>query len=138
MAIERVASRTGLIGSVAAGVVVLAGCEESPAAPTTVVVNTPSDGGPVVLLTVMVGLAFLALIAAGVAAWGWAQQRRAYLDAERARREAEDTVLALTGQPIDRVRLGLLRGSVTGVPVWPVEEPDTPRRRRPAIEGWAE
>jgi len=61
------------------------------------------------LLTVMVGAAFLAVIAAGAFAWAWAQEHRARRDAECARREAEDAVLALTGQPLARVRLELFQ-----------------------------
>ncbi|MDQ2709934.1 MAG: hypothetical protein M3Z25_20935, partial [Actinomycetota bacterium] len=100
-----------LLGGVAGVTVFLAGCDDTPsAAPTTVVVNTPpADGGQMVLLTVMVGAAFLAVIAAGAFAWVWAQERRARRDAECARREAEDAVLALTGQPLARVRFELFQ-----------------------------
>ncbi len=114
--------------------VLLAGCDDAAQPPTTVVVNTPAaDGGQVVLLTVMIGVAFLALVAAGVAVWGWAQERHARRDAERARREAEDAVLALTGQPIDRLRLSLLHGALAGERPSPAEPPS-----RRAIEGWRE
>ncbi len=119
-------------GLVAGSALALAGCQETPApaAPTTVVVNTPpADGGQMVLLTVMVGAAFLALIAAMVFAWVWAQERRARRDAETARREAEDAVLALTGQPLTRVRFELF-------PATPATDPPvssghySPRARR--------
>ena len=93
-------------GLVAGSALALAGCQDTPApaAPTTVVVNTPpADGGQMVLLTVMVGAAFLALIAAGAFAWVWAQERRARRDAEHSRRQAEDAVLALTGKPVEQV-----------------------------------
>ncbi len=86
----------------------LAGCDDAPAPPTTVVVNTPpTDGGLSVLLTVMIGVAFLAVVAALVFAWSWASERRTRRDAEAALREAEDTVLALTGHPVARLRLSL-------------------------------
>jgi hypothetical protein len=101
----------------------------------TVVVNTPpADGGQMVLLTVMVGGAFLALIAAGVLAWAWAQERRARRDAEHARREAEDAVLALTGRPMARVRFELLQRGPTPTQPGRSDEP-SPRGQR-AIEGW--
>ena len=98
----------------------VAGCDDGSAPPTTVVVNTPpADGGELVLLTVMVGAAFLALVAAGALAWMWAQERRARRESEIARRQAEDAVLALTGQPIDRIRLELLRQPLAPRPTDP-------------------
>jgi hypothetical protein len=95
------------------------GCNDAPTAPpTTVVVNTPpADTGLSVLLTVMVGAAFVALVVAAVFAVGWAVERRGRRDAELALREAEDTVLALTGQPIGRVRLSIAQRGVA----WPGE-----------------
>jgi hypothetical protein len=99
----------GRLAAVGAALVAVAGCDEAQAPPTTVVVNTPPDGGPVVLLTVMVAVAFLALGAAVVFAWNWAQERRTRHEVEEALRDAEDTVLALTGQPVSRVRAGLFR-----------------------------
>lgn len=118
----------GVTGSV----VLLAGCDDAPAQPTTVVVNTPpADGGQIVLLTVMIGAVFLALIAAGVLAWMWAQERHARRDAETARREAEDAVLALTGRPMARVRFELLQRG----PTPDRSDSPSPRGRR-ALEGW--
>ena len=121
------------------GTVFLAGCDDAPsAAPTTVVVNTPpADGGQMVLLTVMVGAAFLALLAAGAFAWVWVQERRARRDAEVAQREAEDAVLALTGQPLSRVRFELFQHAPAGEPAARSGEYGPPRARR-AIEGWPE
>jgi hypothetical protein len=91
-----------LAGLAPAGLL-LTGCDDQPAVPTTVIVNTPpADAGLSVLLTVMIVAAFLGLIAAGVAGWGWACERRARLDAERAQRLAEDVVLALSGKPVEQ------------------------------------
>lgn len=126
-----------LPGAVGGAAVFVAGCDPAPTTPTTVVVNTPPDGGPVVLLTVMVGAAFLALVAAMVFAWSWAQERRARRDAEQAQREAEDTVLALTGQPLARVRLELFQHAPATDPPARSGEYGPPRGRR-AIEGWPE
>lgn len=43
----------------------VAGCDDAPAAPPVVVVNTPpADGRQLVLLTIALGVAFLLLIAA--------------------------------------------------------------------------
>lgn len=92
----------------------LAGCLESPppAPPPTVIVNTPpADGGPVVLLTVMIVAAFVLVGVAVVLGWGWASERRARREAEEARRDAEETVIALTGQPLRGARLVIDRGS---------------------------
>jgi heme/copper-type cytochrome/quinol oxidase subunit 2 len=78
---------------IVAGVLLaLAGCESAPPAPpTTVVVTTPpADGGMAVLLTVVIALAVLALIGAAAFACAWSHERRS-------RREAENTVYALTG-----------------------------------------
>lgn len=105
----------------------IAGCDDEHQVPTTVVVNTPpADTGLSVLLTVMVGAAFVSLLVAAVFAWAWAAERRTRRDAERALRDAEDTVLALTGQPMDRVRLSMLRRSTS------------PAFRNQALEGWTE
>jgi hypothetical protein len=131
-------SRTVRIAAgMACSVLFLAGCDDTPVQPTTVVVNTPpADRGQMVLLTVMVGAAFLALIAAWVLAGAWAQERRARRDAETARREAEDAVLALTGRPMARVRFELLqRGPTPTQPARPDECSPRPRGQR-AIEGW--
>jgi hypothetical protein len=117
------------LGRLVAGCVLLvsvAGCDEAQAPPTTVVVNTPPDSGPVVLLTVMIAVAFLAVGAAVVFAWNWAQVRRTRREIEAALREAEDAVLALTGQPISRVRASLFRSAA------PIE------RRALGTEGWVE
>lgn len=105
------------IGRLVAGAVALvavAGCDQTQSPPTTVVVNTPPDGGPVVLLTVMIGIAFLALGAAVVCGWNWAFERRARREVEVALREAEDAVLALTGQPIALVRPALFGSGRSG------------------------
>lgn len=107
-------------GALAAGMVgvlgmSLTGCLESapPAPPPTVIVNTPAaDGGPVVLLTVMIVIAFVLAGIAVVAGWGWASERRARREAEQARRDAEETVIALTGQPLRGARLVIDRGLV--------------------------
>lgn len=105
----------------------VAGCDDDHQVPTTVVVNTPpADTGLSVLLTVMVGAAFVSLLVAGVFAWAWAVERRARREAERALRDAEDTVLALTGQPMERVRLSMLR------------RPTSPASQNQALEGWTE
>ncbi|MGQ0480003.1 MAG: hypothetical protein ACT4O0_03085 [Pseudonocardia sp.] len=118
----------------AAGVltaVLLAGCDDTGQAPTTVVVNTPpADGAQMVLLTLMIVAAFLAAGVAGGFAWSWAQERRARRAAEHAQRAAEDVVLALTGQPIDRVRLSIRQQ--------PPAAPDqhTSPAHGPAIERW--
>ncbi len=82
-----------LASVIAAGALLaLTGCESAPPAPpTTVVVNTPAaDGGMAVLLTVVIALAVLALIGAAAFACAWSHERRS-------RREAENTVYALTG-----------------------------------------
>jgi hypothetical protein len=95
--------RTVLAGLALVGFL-LTGCDDQPATPTTVIVNTPpADAGLSVLLTIMIVAAFLGLIAAVVAGWGWACERRARLDAERAQRLAEDAVLALSGKPVEQV-----------------------------------
>lgn len=87
---------TAVIGTAlaAATLLALAGCDtgSTPPPPTTVVVNTPpADGGMAVLLTVVIGLAVLALIGAAALAVAWSHERRT-------RREAENTVYALTGR----------------------------------------
>lgn len=116
--------------------VLVAGCDGQPAAPTTVVVNTPpADGGLSVLLTVMIVAAFLGLVAAGVFAWGWATERRARRDAERAQRAAEDAVLALTGQPTERVQASIARQRPLPAQPWSATE-DQPGWR--ALEGGSE
>lgn len=87
-----------LAAAVAGGALLaLTGCESAPPAPpTTVVVNTPpADGGMAVLLTVVIGLAVLALIGAFAFAVAWSHERRT-------RREAENTVYALTGHHTTR------------------------------------
>jgi hypothetical protein len=100
-----------IAGVVAVAGVSLAGCNEAPPAAPTVIVNTPAaDGGPVVLLTVMVVAAFVAAGVAMVCGWGWAGERRARRDAEHARRDAEETVIALTGRPLRGARLVIDRG----------------------------
>lgn len=119
------------VGAIAGAVLAVAGCDQAQAPPTTVVVNTPPDGGPVVLLTVMIAVAFLAVGAAVVCSWNWAHERRARRDAEAAQREAEDTVLALTGQPISRVRPTLFRAGPSMS--WSEE-----RRKALGTEGWSE
>jgi hypothetical protein len=114
-----------------AGIPLVAGCDDGSGPPTTIVVNTPpADGGQLVLLTVMVGVALLALVAAGGFAWVWAQERRGHRDARRARREAEDAVLALTGRSIEWVRWGL------GQQPLPGDRPHALDPRRREIEGW--
>jgi Asp/Glu/hydantoin racemase len=92
------------------------------------VVNTPPDGGPVVLLTVMIAVAFLAVGVAVLFAWNWAHERMACREAEIALREAEDIVLALTGLPMSRVRPSLFHAG--GLPV--IDRRALPR------EGWRE
>ena len=83
----------------------LAGCDDA-AAPPTVIVNTPpADGGPMVLVTVMIAAAFVLAAIAVVCGWGWAAERRARREAERMCRDAEETVIALTGQPLHGARL---------------------------------
>ena len=100
-----------VVGLVAVLAVGLAGCNEAPPAPPTVIVNTPAaDGGPVVLLTVMIVAAFVLAGVAVVCGWGWASERRARREAEEARRDAEETVIALTGQPLRGARLVIDRG----------------------------
>jgi heme/copper-type cytochrome/quinol oxidase subunit 2 len=84
----------------------LAGCDDQQAPPMTVVVNTPpADAGLSVLLTVMVAVAFIALVLAGLSAWAWASERRARRDTEHSLRIAEDTVLAFTGYPVEHIHL---------------------------------
>lgn len=124
--------RAGRASAVAPAVLAVAGCDDSAAPPTTVVLNTPpADAGLSVLLTVMIGVAFLAVVAALVFAWNWASERRGRPDAEAALREAEDTVLALTGRPIARLRLSL--GQRT--PAWPTEQEAD---RGGAVARWSE
>lgn len=126
--------RPGTVGRLLTGgavLVALAGCDNPQAPPTTVVVNTPPDGGPVVLLTVMIAVAFLAVAAAVMCGWSWAQERRARRASEVALREAEDAVLALTGQPISQVRPGLFRAGPSMT--WTGE-----RRRALNSEGWTD
>lgn len=95
-----------LIALVPAAGVLLAGCDDQQAPPPTIVVNTPpADAGLSVLLTVMVAVAFLALVLAGLSAWAWASERRARRDTERSLRIAEDTVLGLTGHPVEQIHL---------------------------------
>ena len=103
----------------------LAGCDDA-AAPPTVIVNTPpADGGPMVLVTVMIAAAFVLAAIAVVCAWGWASERRARGEAERMCRDAEETVIALTGQPLHGARL-MLRPSHQGTPA--TGEPGTDRQ----------
>jgi hypothetical protein len=103
--------------AVAAAMVTLAGCTDAPP-PATVVVNTPPSDGPLVLLTVMVAAAFVLAGVAVVSGWGWASERRARRAAEDARRDAEEAVIALTGQPLRRARVLISRGEV-GAGTWP-------------------
>jgi heme/copper-type cytochrome/quinol oxidase subunit 2 len=108
--------RSGGLAAVLVAVlgVALAGCNEAPPAPPMVIVNTPAaDGGPVVLLTVMIVAAFVLLSGVAVVlGWGWASERRARREAEEARRDAEEMVIALTGQPLRGARLVIDRGVV--------------------------
>lgn len=116
MVIRMLARAAFAAGLVAVLGVSLTGCLESapPAPPPTVIVNTPAaDGGPVVLLTVMIVAAFVLAGVAVVAGWGWASERRARREADQARRDAEETVIALTGQPLRGSRLVIDRGVVT-------------------------
>jgi heme/copper-type cytochrome/quinol oxidase subunit 2 len=100
-----------VVGLVAVLAVSLAGCNEAPPPPPTVIVNTPpADGGPVVLLTVMIVAAFVLVGVAVVCGWGWASERRARREADAARRDAEETVIALTGQPLRGALLVIDRG----------------------------
>jgi hypothetical protein len=104
----------GVLVVAAAG---LAGCDDA-APPPTVIVNTPpADGGPMVLLTVVIAAAFVFAAIAVVCAWGLASERRARRETERMCRDAEETVIALTGQPLHGARL-MLRAShhVPGAP----------------------
>ncbi len=97
--------------------VALVGCDDA-APPTTVVVNTPPADGPVVLLTVMVAAAFVLAGVAVVCGWGWASERRGRREAEDARRDAEEVVIALTGQPLGRARL-LINRDDASAGTWP-------------------
>lgn len=75
----------------------LAGCGESCPPPQVVMINnTPAaDAGQSVLLTVMIGVAFVAAGIAGVFAWIAARQRSRREAAERAQRLAEDDLLVV-------------------------------------------
>lgn len=109
-------------GVLAGGVPILlmgvAGCDEAPP-PATVILNTPpADGGPVVLLTVMVAAAFVLAAVAVICGWGWATERRARREADDARRDAEEAVIALTGRPLRGARLVVeRRPDVAGQPL---------------------
>ena len=111
---------------VAGAVMVAAGCAgPAPVAPPTVIVNAPpADSGLAVLLTVALGAAFLAAVAAGGFAWCWAGERRTRRDAQRYLRAAEDAVVALTGYPTSSRGVGLrlapgVRGLVAPFPIDP-------------------
>ena len=104
-------NRGAFVAGVLAVLMSAAGCNEAPP-PATVIVNTPpSDGGPLVLLTVMVAAAFVLAGVAVVCGWGWASERRARRDAEEACRDAEDALVALTGQPLRGAHLVIDRGA---------------------------
>jgi hypothetical protein len=87
----------------------LSGCtfsDPAPApAPTTVIVNTPSDSGTTVLLTVVLIVAVLAIIACAFAVAGWLGERRR-------RSQAEDMVIELTGVPVSRLHLSTARRAI--------------------------
>jgi len=119
--------RSGRGALLVAGAAGLAGCDDA-APPPTVIVNTPpADGGPMVLVTVMIAAAFVLAAIAVVCGWGWAAERRARREAERMCRDAEETVIALTGQPLHGARL-MLRAS-HHMPGSPVNgEPGTDRQ----------
>ena len=84
----------------------------------------------------------LRVAAAGVVcAWGWASERRARREAEAARRQAEDVVLALTGQPIAQVRPTLFtdRFADGADPAWPPARGELGGRRTGGqVAGWSE
>jgi hypothetical protein len=113
-----------LLVAAAAGV---AGCDDATPPPTVIVNTPPADGGPMVLVTVMIAAAFVLAVIAVVCAWGWASERRAHRETERMCRDAEETVIALTGQPLHGARL-LFRPShhVPGAPA--TGQPGTDRQ----------
>lgn len=102
MGIPQRGGRGALLVAAAAGVT---GCDDA-TPPATVIVNTPpADGAPMVLVTGTNAAAFVVAVIAVVCAWGWACERRARGQAERMCRDAEETVIALTGQPLHGARL---------------------------------
>lgn len=88
-------ARHGVVGSCT--LLLLAACAESCPPPQVVVVNNsaPADAGQSVLLTVMIGVAFVAAALAVVFAWIAARQRSRREAAERAQRWAEDDLLVV-------------------------------------------
>jgi hypothetical protein len=81
---------------------VLSGPAPAPTPTQPIIINNPSgnDSGTTVLLTVVGVAAFLLLAVAIVAGMGWANERRR-------RRTAEDTVVTLTGRPINQLALAM-------------------------------
>lgn len=82
---------------VSCALVALAGCSSSPPPQVVVVNNTPpADSGMPVLLTVMIGVAFVAAGIAGVFAWIATNERSRRRMAEAAQRLAEDRLLVVS------------------------------------------
>jgi len=129
------AARHGVVG--ACTLLLLAGCAESCPPPQVVVVNNsaPADAGQSVLLTVMIGVAFVAAALAVVFAWIAARQQSRRRDAERAQRWAEDDLLVVTDRA--RARDGYDLPMEHRVPSGPTRETYRARAedlRRSAIE----
>ena len=95
LARPRPSARRGAVGALILPLV--AGCGESCPTPQVVMINNtpPADSGQSVLLTVMIGVAFVAAGMAVVFAWIAARQRTRREAAEQGQRLAEDDLLVV-------------------------------------------
>jgi hypothetical protein len=125
----------GQLAVLSCSLVALAGCAESPPPQVVVVNNTPpTDAGLPVLLTVMIGVAFVATVAAGVFAWIAAQERGRRHAAERAQRLAEDDLLVVRDRARGRARYDLPESDVPSARINETYRATAEDLRRPAIE----
>jgi MFS superfamily sulfate permease-like transporter len=92
--------------------IALTGCEQAPqqAAPP-VIINNTGDGGTTVLLTVVIGLAFLGVIAAVVFGMLWGNERTKRI-------RVEDSLVTLTGLPVAQARLAIDRQQPPPLRAW--------------------
>jgi MFS superfamily sulfate permease-like transporter len=92
--------------------IALTGCEQAPqqAAPP-VIINNTGDGGTTVLLTVVIGLAFLGVIAAVVFGMLWGNERTKRI-------RVEDSLVTLTGLPVAQARLAIDRQQPQPLRAW--------------------
>lgn len=87
-------------------ILALAGCADQQQ-PTVVVVNS-SDSGQTVLTTVLIGATLLGVAGVALFAALWSSERRGRQEAEHARRQAEDIVIAVSGMPVSQARAAML------------------------------